>query len=121
VAEILALSGPDDTVTLMLQAHSRPGHRGGLSRLHETTDPAIIVAKLAELRADFPPSGPYYLTHNDLNIIAQDDKITAALDWEMAGYYCTRGGPSVDYQDLGRQLFNPMWALPVFAPGENVT
>jgi hypothetical protein len=67
-----------------------PSLRAGLTEMHQTTDPAIIEAKLVELRANFPSGGPYYLTHGDLNfsnIIVKDDKIEAILDWEMAGYY----------------------------------
>ncbi|CZR61756.1 uncharacterized protein PAC_11653 [Phialocephala subalpina] len=93
-----------------------PSLRGGLSHLHKTNDPAIIDAKLAELRANFPPGGPYYLTHGDLNlsnIIVQDDKITAILDWEMAGYYpwWAERWLSIRNYAPANELFDPMWAL----------
>jgi hypothetical protein len=93
-----------------------PSLRGGLSRLHKTTDPAIIEAKLHELRANFPSGGPYYLTHGDLNlsnIIVHDDKIEAILDWEMAGYYpwwVERYLSLFNYAPAD-ELFEPMWAL----------
>ncbi|KAF1986419.1 hypothetical protein K402DRAFT_431400 [Aulographum hederae CBS 113979] len=52
--------------------------------------------KIAKLKADFPRSGPYVLTHGDLHgdniFISKDNeekryKVTAILDWEKAGYY----------------------------------
>lgn len=63
--------------------------RNGISRIHETTDPAIIEPKLQELKNNFPKCEPYVLTHADLNpsnIIVKDDKIQAIIDWEAAGY-----------------------------------
>ncbi|KUJ13960.1 uncharacterized protein LY89DRAFT_590949 [Mollisia scopiformis] len=66
-----------------------PTLRGGLSNIHKTNDPVVIEEKLAELRANFPSGGPYYLTHGDLNfsnILVEGDKITAILDWEWSGF-----------------------------------
>lgn len=100
-----------------------PTLRGGLSRMYKTTDPAIIEAKLLELRANFPsdlPSGPsgglYYLTHGDLNlsnIIVYQDKIEAIIDWEMAGYYpwWAERYLSLFNNRPAEQLLDPMWAL----------
>ncbi len=93
-----------------------PTLRGGLSFLHKTNDPAIIDAKLAELRANFPSGEPYYLSHADLNlsnIIVKDDKITAILDWEMAGYYpwWVERFKSFNYCAPADEFFEPLWAL----------
>jgi hypothetical protein len=93
-----------------------PSLRGGLSRLHKTTDPAIIEAKLHELRANFPSGAPYYLTHGDLNlsnIIVHNDKIEAILDWEMAGYYpwWAERYLSLFNKAPSNDLFEPVWAL----------
>lgn len=67
-----------------------PALRDGLARVHKTKDLKIIEQKLQEIKDNFPRGGPYVLTHGDLNltnIIVQDDKIEAIIDWEMAGYY----------------------------------
>ncbi|KAH0847630.1 hypothetical protein AYO21_02938 [Fonsecaea monophora] len=67
-----------------------PDLRLGLSIVHDTTDPTVIEEKLQEIKDNFPRGGPYVLSHTDLNmtnIIVQDDKIQAIVDWEMAGYY----------------------------------
>jgi hypothetical protein len=93
-----------------------PTLRGGLSSLHETNHPTIIDAKMAELRASFPAGGPYYLTHGDLNmsnIIVKDDKISAIIDWEMAGFYpwWAERNFSQDYDDDSYELFEGVWKL----------
>lgn len=64
--------------------------RHGLMILHKTQDPAVIDEKFKELKYNFPEGGPYVLTHGDLNfcnIIVNDGKIEAIIDWERAGYY----------------------------------
>lgn len=100
-----------------------PTLRGGLSRIHRTADPAIIEAKLLDLRAKFPSdhaSGPsgglYYLTHGDLNltnIIVYNDKIEAIIDWEMAGYYPWWAERYINgfNNRPSEELLDPMWAL----------
>jgi aminoglycoside phosphotransferase (APT) family kinase protein len=64
--------------------------RCGLSREHKTKDDTVIEAKLQELKNNFPTGPPYVLTHADLNtgnIIVNNGKIIAIIDWEVAGYY----------------------------------
>ncbi|TVY41428.1 hypothetical protein LCER1_G009343 [Lachnellula cervina] len=66
--------------------------RGGLSSIHNTKDPQVIEEKLQELKDNFPKGEPYVLTHGDLNLAniivdAEENKIEAIIDWEMAGYY----------------------------------
>ena len=64
--------------------------RMGLSRIHNTVDPAVIEEKFQEVKASFPDCEPYVLTHTDLNlsnIIVKDGKIQGIIDWEHAGYY----------------------------------
>ena len=61
----------------------------------------IIEKKFQELKRNFPKSEPYVLTHGDLNlsnIIVQDDKIEAIINWECSGYYPWWA------------LFDPIWA-----------
>ncbi|KAN0096582.1 hypothetical protein V8E51_015387 [Hyaloscypha variabilis] len=91
-----------------------PSLRAGLTEMHQTTDPAIIEAKLIELRANFPSGDPYYLTHGDLNfsnIIVKDDKIEAILDWEMAGYYPWWAERYLNHFNNApaNELFDPLW------------
>jgi hypothetical protein len=93
-----------------------PTLRGGLSYFLDTNDPAIIDAKLAELRTAFPSGGPYYLTHGDLNmsnIMVKDDKIVAIIDWEMAGFYpwWVERYLSLDYTTFSHELFPRVWEL----------
>lgn len=47
------------------------------------------------------------------NIIVQDGKITAILDWEMAGYYPWWAENWVSIGTFGPrdELFDPVWAL----------
>ncbi|KAF2007391.1 kinase-like protein [Amniculicola lignicola CBS 123094] len=64
--------------------------RFGIARSYRTLDKDFIEAKLKELKADFPDGAPYVLTHGDLhfeNIIVNNGKIEAIIDWETAGYY----------------------------------
>jgi hypothetical protein len=64
--------------------------RTGLGTKFSTEDAAVIDAKLKEVKDQFPSSAPYVLTHADLNFgnfMVQDGKITAIIDWELAGYY----------------------------------
>ncbi|KAF1958484.1 hypothetical protein CC80DRAFT_408791 [Byssothecium circinans] len=61
----------------------------GTSRLQESQLKGIRGQQ--ELKDNFPePGETYYLTHADLNlgnIIYNDGKIEAIIDWELAGYY----------------------------------
>jgi hypothetical protein len=64
--------------------------RCGLSEVLETQDEDIIEVNLQQLKDNFPEGGPYVLTHADLsfnNIIVNNGKIEAIIDWELAGYY----------------------------------
>jgi hypothetical protein len=64
--------------------------RTGIGAELNTTDAAIIDAKLQDIKENFPSSAPYVLTHGELisdNIIVKDSKITAVIDWRLAGYY----------------------------------
>lgn len=55
-----------------------------------------VDEEIAQLMAKFPRSGPYVLTHSDLNldnIFISDDneegkfKVSAFIDWELAGFF----------------------------------
>jgi hypothetical protein len=64
--------------------------RAGLSVQNDTKDEELIEKKLQEIKDNFPSGSPYTLTHGDLNltnIIVEDDKIQAIIDWELSGYF----------------------------------
>jgi hypothetical protein len=64
--------------------------RYGLSKRLQTEDKNIIDAALQDIIDKFPDNAPYVLTHGDLNmgnIIVNEGKIEAIIDWELAGYY----------------------------------
>lgn len=90
--------------------------RFGLSRLHKTKDPLVIEEKFQELRKNFPKSEPYVLTHGDLNftnIMVEDGKIEAIIDWEFSGYmpwWAERWLSLMGGQDDTDELFEPLWA-----------
>lgn len=93
----------------------------GMAPKIDTTEPhnnnsETIESKLQELKDEFLsiPEGPCVLTHGDLNlsnIMVKDDKITAIIDWEHAGFYpwwaerwlIERWGGESDV------LFDPIW------------
>jgi hypothetical protein len=113
--------------------------RHGLSRQYGTKDPAVIDAKLQELKNNFPQGSPYVFTHADLNtgnIIVNNGKIQAIIDWELSGYYpawverWTMGrrsqgeacmdlydmvwaelGASDDPEELDKQVYDPVEAV----------
>ena len=90
--------------------------RSGLSRFHGTKDSDIIEEKFQELKANFPNGEPYVLTHGDMNlsnIIVNNDKIEAIIDWEMAGYYpwwVERFQTFFGGSKQTDELFEPLWA-----------
>ncbi|KAF2870444.1 kinase-like domain-containing protein [Massariosphaeria phaeospora] len=64
--------------------------RDGLDRRMDEPDEAAVEAQLQQLKDNFPDGAPYVLTHCDLsfsNIIINNGKIEAIIDWEHAGYY----------------------------------
>lgn len=70
-----------------------------------------------EIQTTFPDSAPFILTHADLNmgnIIIDDGKIIAIIDWELAGYYPWWVERWASYHravsDNGRELFHMVWA-----------
>ena len=93
-----------------------PELRKGLSKIHKTKDPEVIERKFQELKDNFPKCEPYILTHADLNltnIIVKDDKITAIIDWEMAGYYPWWAERWLSLRwgdDESDEIFKPLWA-----------
>lgn len=94
--------------------------RAGLeARFGATDDAASIDAKLQAIKDNFPPQGTalYVLTHADLNfgnIIVKDGRVTAIIDWELAGYYpwwverwaCRQRAKSWE----ANELFDLVWA-----------
>lgn len=90
--------------------------RMGLCLQYDTKDPSIIEDKFQELKRNFPKSGPYVLTHGDLNlsnILVKDDKIQAIIDWEYSGYFpwwYERWISLIGGNDQSDQLFDPLWA-----------
>jgi len=91
--------------------------RRGLGRKYNTKDDALIDEKLKELKENFPEGAPYVLTHGDINsgnIIVNKGKITAIIDWELAGYYpvwMERWSQSMRcWTDACRELFDMVWA-----------
>jgi aminoglycoside phosphotransferase (APT) family kinase protein len=86
-----------------------------LTKIHKTKDPTIIEKEFQKLKDNFPKPEPYVLTHRDLtlgNIMIKDDKITAIIDWEYAGYYpwwAERWLTEYMPQDDSDELMNPIW------------
>lgn len=106
-------------------ANLESGLRLGLSKMHNSEDPAVIEEKYQELKKGFPKSEPYVLTHLDLNlsnILVKDDKIQAIIDWEYAAYLpwwaerwaCFLGGC------VTNELLTPLWER-VFPEMDEVT
>jgi hypothetical protein len=89
--------------------------RLGLSLIHKTKDPLFIDEKYQELRRNFPKSEPYVLTHGDLNmtnIIVNDGKIEAILDWEYSGFFpwwVERWISLLGGNVVSAELFDPLW------------
>jgi hypothetical protein len=57
---------------------------------HDAIEPLVVDERYLQLKENFPKSGPYLLSHGDLNptnIFVKDGKIEAIIDWEFAGYY----------------------------------
>ncbi|KAF2797756.1 hypothetical protein K505DRAFT_234787 [Melanomma pulvis-pyrius CBS 109.77] len=89
--------------------------RSGISRQLKTKDAAVIEKKFRELQDNFPEHGTCVLTHADLNltnIMVNNGKIEAIIDWERAGFYpwwaewwFSRALNDVD----GWELFRPIW------------
>ncbi|KIW15796.1 hypothetical protein PV08_05846 [Exophiala spinifera] len=92
-----------------------PDLRIGLTRVHNTLDPAVIEEKFQALKAGFPSCEPYVFTHGDLNlsnIIVKDGKIQGIVDWEHAGYYpwwAERRATDRIPNDDAYELFDPVW------------
>lgn len=93
----------------------------------EATIQAKIEAEVQVLRTAFPDNAPFVLSHGDLhmgNIIVNDGKIVANIDWELAGYYPWWVERNLSYRRaIGEQpheLFNMVWAGvdPQWAPEE---
>jgi hypothetical protein len=68
--------------------------RVGIKKQIESTmdgyDKPSPEAEYQEIQTTFPDSAPFVLTHSDLNmgnIMVDDGKILAIIDWEGAGYY----------------------------------
>ncbi|KIW62572.1 hypothetical protein PV04_10734 [Phialophora macrospora] len=89
--------------------------RVGIARCYGTTDRDFIEEKIQKIKREFPTCGPFVLTHADLNltnILVQDGKIQAIIDWERSGYYpwwmewlsVTRLT-----DDDADELFSPVW------------
>ena len=62
----------------------------GLTYMYKVyDDPNFIEEKVKEVKASFKDPGPYILIYRDLyfqNIIAENSKITAIINWENAAY-----------------------------------
>jgi hypothetical protein len=91
--------------------------RYGLSREYKTNDNAVIDRKLQDLKNNFPIGPPYVLTHADLNtgnIIVNNGKIQAIIDWELGGYYpwwAERWAMSRNcVSDACKDLYHMIWA-----------
>jgi hypothetical protein len=113
--------------------------RRGLGRKYGTSDKAVIEEKLNDLKNNFPEGAPYVLTHGDIhcgNIIVNNGKIQAIIDWEAAGYYpwwvermihdtrTGRDGCPGFYQMVWRELDSerrrPQWESQVCQPVNDV-
>ena len=85
--------------------------RFGLVLVHRTKDPLVIEEKYQELKRNFPKCEPYVLTHGDLNlanIIVEDGKIQAVIDWERAGYLPWWAERDMSLTTCG-EFFEPLW------------
>jgi hypothetical protein len=93
------------------------GHEHQPIGFDEYKDKDAIEAKLKLIHDNFPDGAPYVLTHSDLNfgnIIVNNGKIEAIIDWELAGYYpwwVERWGSLERANHPGAdELFDMVWA-----------
>ncbi|KAH7317213.1 kinase-like domain-containing protein [Rhexocercosporidium sp. MPI-PUGE-AT-0058] len=90
--------------------------RLGIAFDNKTEDPVLIEAKFQELKANFPKSEPYVLTHGDLNpsnLMVRNGKLEAIIDWEFSGYmpwWIERYMTEINAWGPTPQLFQPIWS-----------
>jgi hypothetical protein len=68
----------------------RIGIKLQMKSIQEGDDKPSPEAEYEEIQTTFPDSAPFVLTHSDLNmgnIMVDDGRILAIIDWEGAGYY----------------------------------
>lgn len=87
--------------------------RIGLAKLHQTTDPVVIEEKYRELKASFPSSGPYVLSHADChlrNVFVKDGRVQGIVDWKRAGYYPWWVERWITWQAMPEEMHQQLWA-----------